>query len=79
MKLQKSKTDTEHTMNKRKKYIPPATDIVAVKLPVNIVGAIVSIVKDNDKVEDGDSWDAKEHIGSWEKIWSNDENSGERL
>ncbi len=77
MKQQKSKTDTEHTMNKRKKYTPPATDIVAVKLPVNIVGAIVSIVKDKEKVED--SWDAKEYIGSWEKIWSNDESSGEWL
>lgn len=77
MKQQKSKTDTEHTMNKRKKYIPPATDIVAVKLPVNIVGAIISIVKDKETVED--SWDAKEYIGSWEKIWSNDESSGEWL
>jgi len=76
MKQQKSKTDTEHAMNKKKKYIPPATDIVAVKLPVNIVGAIVSIVKGEDKVEE---WDAKEYIGSWEKIWSNDESSGEWL
>ena len=60
------------TMKKTKKnYTAPHTYIIE-QAPGNIMGAQFSIIKDDTVVEDGESWDNNEYVGSWENIWSNE-------
>ncbi len=57
--------------NKKKNYTAPNTHIIE-QAPGNIMGAQFSIIKDDEIVKDGGSWDNNEYIGSWENIWSNE-------
>lgn len=57
-------------MKKLNKYIPPSTYIIECKGAENIMGVMISIVKDNEKLTDGESWDTNEYLGSWENIWN---------
>ena len=60
------------TMKKTKKnYTAPHIDIID-QAPGNIMGAQFSIIEDDTVVEDGESWDNNEYVGSWENIWGSE-------